>query len=412
MEPASISTAATLRKQHQDLLHSGRLVDQNFSSKLSWGRSSARRPWLRSLFAASPVFLAPLASLCCFVTLSQFDGSLSAFLAAGLEDGFLPLFSAYGPRLSFKATMAYASWIILQAILFHVLPGPTNTGQRTPAGHLLKYRTNGLLAWVVTHALYAALCWSGLLDPGFIPRNWSGLFAAMNLSGFLLSAFAYAKAYLAPTHPEDRKFSGSAPYDFYMGIELNPRFGQTFDFKLFTNGRPGMMAWTLIDISNLAHQYQTHHHLPLPLLLVTILQTLYVLDFFINESWYLRTIDIAHDHYGFYLAWGCFCFLPTTYTLQAQYLGSLRPTTPSPSPITLALVFALGLAGYALFRSVNAQKDVARRTSGACRIWGAPAVVIRAPYATADGARHESVLLCSGLSPVRDPKIEVGTCEV
>ncbi|OMP89253.1 7-dehydrocholesterol reductase [Diplodia seriata] len=150
------------------------------------------------------------------------------------------------------------------------------------------------------------------------------------------------------------------------------------------------------DISNLAHQYQTHHHLPLPLLLVTILQTLYVLDFFINESWYLRTIDIAHDHYGFYLAWGCFCFLPTTYTLQAQYLGSLAPTTPSPSPITLAPVFALGLAGYALFRSVNAQKDVARRTGGRCRIWGAPAVVIRAPYATADGARHESVLLCSG----------------
>ena len=42
---------------------------------------------------------------------------------------------------------------------------------------------------------------------------------------------------------------GSAPYDFYMGIELNPRFGKYFDFKLFTNGRPGMIAWTLMFVS-------------------------------------------------------------------------------------------------------------------------------------------------------------------
>lgn len=31
-----------------------------------------------------------------------------------------------------------------------------------------------------------------------------------------------------------------------MGIELNPRFGDMFDFKLFNNGRPGMVVWTLM----------------------------------------------------------------------------------------------------------------------------------------------------------------------
>lgn len=44
----------------------------------------------------------------------------------------------------------------------------------------------------------------------------------------------------------DRIHIGSAAYDFYMGIELNPRLGKTFDFKLFTNGRPGMLSWTLM----------------------------------------------------------------------------------------------------------------------------------------------------------------------
>jgi 7-dehydrocholesterol reductase len=41
---------------------------------------------------------------------------------------------------------------------------------------------------------------------------------------------------------------GSILYDMYMGIELNPRFGRYFDFKLFTNGRPGIIAWTLMSV--------------------------------------------------------------------------------------------------------------------------------------------------------------------
>ena len=130
------------------------------------------------------------------------------------------------------------------------------------------------------------------------------------------------------------------------------------------------------------------------LVLMTILQFIYIGDFFWNEAWYLRTIDIAHDHYGFYLAWGCFAFLPLTYTLQAQYMG-LHPTAPP--TWYLAGVFALGLSGYALFRSVNAQKDRVRRAKGrACRVWGRPATYITATYETLDGAKHTSLLLTCG----------------
>lgn len=34
------------------------------------------------------------------------------------------------------------------------------------------------------------------------------------------------------------------------------------------------------------------------MLVVIALQTIYVVDFFINENWYTRTIDISHDHFG------------------------------------------------------------------------------------------------------------------
>ena len=50
------------------------------------------------------------------------------------------------------------------------------------------------------------------------------------------------------SHQQDAKMDdlGSSLYDFYMGIELNPRLGESFDLKLFSNGRPGMIAWTLM----------------------------------------------------------------------------------------------------------------------------------------------------------------------
>jgi 7-dehydrocholesterol reductase len=86
---------------------------------------------------------------------------------------------------------------------------------------------------------------------------------ATNFFGFILTGVAYIKAHLSPSHENDRKFSGecsetnwsenvilirtgSALYDLYMGIEFNPRFGKYFDFKLFTNGRLGIIAWTLM----------------------------------------------------------------------------------------------------------------------------------------------------------------------
>ncbi|EHL01286.1 putative 7-dehydrocholesterol reductase [Glarea lozoyensis 74030] len=130
----------------------------------------------------------------------------------------------------------------------------------------------------------------------------------------------------------------------YMGIELNPRLGNTFDFKLFTNGRPGIIAWTLI---------------------------IYAVDFFINEDWYLRTIDICHEHFGFYLAWGSAVWLPAMYTLQTQYLAR--------NPVALSnlhalMILATGISGYIIFRSVNYQKDHVRRTKGNCQIWGLPPV--------------------------------------
>ena len=255
--------------------------------------------------------------------------------------------------------------------------------------------TNGLSAYLLTNGLFILLCIFGILDPAIIAKHWPTLLISANILGFMLSLFAYVKAHLFPTHTSDLKFSGSRFYDLYMGIEFNPRLSSTWDIKLFTNSRPGIVAWTLIDLSFCAWQYEVHGSISNSIVIATILHVIYVIDFFWNEDWYLRTIDIAHDHFGFYLAWGSLVWLPSMYTLQTQYLARY--------PVDLswgaaAGIFAVGVSGYGVFRSVNWQKDIVRKTGGECVIWGKKANVLVCEFVTTDGGRHESLLLCSGKS--------------
>jgi 7-dehydrocholesterol reductase len=81
------------------------------------------------------------------------------------------------------------------------------------------------------------------------------------------------------------------------------------------------------------------------------------------------------------------------YTLQVQYLAR-NPVEMS--WLSAISTLSLGLGGYVLFRSVNHQKDLVRRTKGDCMIWGEKAQFVRAAFKTSDGVPHESLLLTSG----------------
>ena len=299
------------------------------------------------------------------------------------------------PDVNGYAVKLYGSWMLLQVALFLALPGRIRRGTATPAGNVLSYKCNGLGAWIVSHVLFFILVKKDYISATVISDNWGSLMVISNVFGILLALFSYAKAIHFPSHPEDRCFSGSKFYDFFMGIEHNPRIG-AFDFKLFFNGRPGIVAWTLINLSFAAKQYEELGYISNSMILLNILHAAYVLDFFCNESWYLRTIDIAHDHFGFYLAWGDSAWLPFMYTLQGCYLARHPGRLPW---WAFVAILCLGFIGYFIFRSVNHQKDYFRvemKTNGKCVIWGEPARYILASYTTTDAIEKKSYLLASG----------------
>lgn len=129
------------------------------------------------------------------------------------------------------------------------------------------------------------------------------------------------------------------------------------------------------------------------MIVVGILHNIYIIDFFLYEEAYLRTVDICHRRFGFYFAWGWTVWVPATYTLQTQYLAR-RPIELN--IFVAILILCVGLAGIGLYRSANHQKELARLTKGECTIWGHKAEVIKCSYQTSDGSVHESLLLCSG----------------
>lgn len=269
------------------------VLDENtINEVMTWGRRS-HASWRASLGSLCLVALCPIWLISNWIALEYYGGSLRATAQAFLKLGPSEYIARHAPEPTFKATVGYLAWISFQALLYGHLPGPDSKGQMTPAGNLLTYTTNGMLAWVITHLLYVATSLAGILDPAIIAKHWEGLLVAVNVYGLALALFAQVKAYVAPSHPDDRKFSGSHIFDYFCGIELNPRFGDKWDFKLFYNGRPGIVAWTLIDLSWMAYQHQTFGYITKSMLLVNFFHFLYVCDFFYNEDWYLRTIDIT-----------------------------------------------------------------------------------------------------------------------
>jgi len=339
-------------------------------------------------------FITPSLVIYYFLACDKFQCSLAKpVLELWTGELTIPRLVALVPHPTYEAVKIAFLWIGFQAFLYLYCPGPKAYGQETPAGHVLEYNANGLNAWFVTHFVLAGLVYYGVIPASILYDNWGPLLIVANIIGFALAIFAYIKANYFPTHPDDCKFGKSGLYDFFMGIEFNPRIGKVFDFKLFFNGRPGIIGWNVINLSFMAAQYKMHGFVSNSMILVTLLHLIYILDFFFNEDWYLKTIDICHDHYGWYLAWGDVVWLPWMYTLQGYYLVT--------NPITLStpyflLVLTGALTGYYIFRASNEQRHRFRKLNGKMTIWGKPAEYITAYYTTGDGRKHQSLLLTSG----------------
>ena len=194
----------------------------------SWGRSSGIGLGTK-IGSACILLFCPLMVIYFWLVCDAYQCSLyepvRRLLAAkgGLtKQSLYAVFGQYLPRPTVVGSQIFVGWLVFQGLLYAWLPAKIGYGQRTPAGHMLPYKVNGLLAWVVTHLLFVVASFHyGWFAPTVVHDHWGALLVAANVYGYSLTVFAYAKAHWFPTHAEDRKFSGSWIYDFFMGIEVS-----------------------------------------------------------------------------------------------------------------------------------------------------------------------------------------------
>lgn len=282
------------------------------------------------------------------------------------------------PAPTWEAAAILAAWIAVQAALYVLVPGRVVEGRPTPHGERAQYRINGLVAFGLSAVALLAAVALDIVSPRVVLAQWGPLLT-------LATAFAVAAAlwsYVAGRRRAHLERSTGHPiYDFYMGTILNPRLGR-HDLKFFFESRIGMGTWGAFAILLPAAELQTHGSLSTAMLVVSLCQLLYIVDFFVFESTLLTMIDIIEENLGFMLWFAFLVWMPFNFTLQQQYVLAARPELATAAAVALVL---LNLAGYYVFRSSNLQKQRFRRDPTR-PIWGKPPV-------TMDTARGTKLLL-------------------
>lgn len=262
---------------------------------------------------------------------------------------------------------AYAAWFFGLAVVHTFGPGKDVNGTVLRDGTQLTYRINGPFIvstlWVLLAARFFSANYS-VPELQFLYDNTGKLIWVTIISGFLLSFAVYGMSFVPLRTPNgfntrDRILSengnsGNKVYDWFIGRELNPRIGP-WDIKAFCELRPGMLLLFFLNLSCIQNQWTKQGRVSNSLVLVNVFQAVYIFDAVLGEEASLSMPDIAHDGFGFMLAFGDLAWLPWTYSLQARYLA-IEGNSVDLSWPALVLIVALNVFGSYIYRASNKQK--------------------------------------------------------
>lgn len=199
------------------------------------------------------------------------------------------------PEILLKCAAGILAYFSFQVLLERWLPCDLVQGLpvKGDPNHRLSYRINGHLAFWVT-LLVIDVAWpywhdaSRTIQFGRAPLSvfydYHGELALVTICWcFLLSFYLYTTSFIGNRILADGGNSGNAVYDFFMGRELNPRLG-TFDWKEFCELRPGLIGWTVLNLSFMMKQYERLGYVTGSMILVTVFQG--------NKIWCLMNLKL------------------------------------------------------------------------------------------------------------------------
>jgi 7-dehydrocholesterol reductase len=366
-------------------------TNENGAPAPTWAGRQERRSvevFRRSIAPLLLVLVTPGAVIVLWIVCTYLDGSLLQLLTS---EGLATVVREF-PSPSWLAVKMIVLFGGFELVLLELLPGRWHEGPVTPTGHRPRYKLNAVWAWVITHAAFFVASYGfGWFSPGIVYEHLGELLVTLCASCFVLCWLLYFKGIYAPSTP-DSGSSGNVIFDYFWGVELHPAV-LGVNLKQFLNCRVSMMGWSIMVLSFAAYQRQALGHLSTAMLVTVVLQVVYLFEFFTWEGGYFATLDVMHDRFGYYICWGVLAWVPGVYTITAQYL--VKHPRELAWPVVSGL-FVVGFAAIAAGHTADAQRTRVRSLAGETTVWGKRPEMIHAEYTTADGKKHQNILLVSG----------------
>ncbi|ROL54722.1 Delta(14)-sterol reductase [Anabarilius grahami] len=323
----------------------------------------------------NPMFLSLVCVLLGVSLIMLLDGCRSS------SDSWVLLGSA-GSIWDWTSVSVVLLFTVLQAALYHLPVGQVSEGKMGCNGKRLKYKLNGLYAFLLSVALFSALWFCGVLRAGAMTDRICSLVSAGMAVSLLLSLVLY----LCPIHTHA---SAQVHYDntadpllrFVLGQKMDPRLG-IIDVKHFVMVRIGFIGWAMMDLNYLLTAIEMNS-LSLSLALVIVFHLIYILDFLIDEGSVLTTKEFTDEPIGFIMILGEFIWIPFFSSLPVYFLLQRPNHIHFLSAVPICLLFGIGFLIYYLS---NEQKD------GFCRNPNDPAYACLQTIRSPTGRR----LLVSG----------------
>ncbi len=145
---------------------------------------------------------------------------------------------------------------------------------------------------------------------------------------------------------------------FFLGRQWNPRFGSSFDVKMWLY----LIGAVLLQCNILScvrmNQLQNNDNvISIPMKVYVGCFTWFLVEYLWCEEVHLYTYDIFAERVGFKLTWGCLVFYPFFYCIGAFPLVYSTASISSVTAIAIIMVFFIG---WIITRGSNLQKFVTR----------------------------------------------------
>ncbi|KAK1565929.1 ergosterol biosynthesis ERG4/ERG24 family protein [Colletotrichum navitas] len=257
-----------------------------------------------------------------------------------------------------KAWVAYWVFFIGEALMYCYMPGVMNYGRplHHEGGKKLPYYCSAFTSFYATLVIAATLHITKVFPLYTLIDEFGSIMTVAILSGFLNSFIVYFQATLrGRTH----RVTGYPIYDFFMGVELNPRIG-ILDFKMFYEVRIPWFILFLITCSVGARQYEIYGYISKEVVFLGFAHYLYTNACAKAEQMIITSWDMYFEQLGFLLTFWNMAGVPFTYCHCALYLAYHDPSEYSWNPYALAAFTVTYVFFYWMWDSANGQKNAFR----------------------------------------------------